>query len=128
MAKVLIADDNRFFRQMLRQKFSCEAEFQVCGEAENGKQAVEQAVRLQPDIIVLDVVMPIMNGVDAARVLRVLMPSVTIIMNSVETDRLTEQQARVIGITEIVGKSGSVLLEKAREALYRDPPNTAVNG
>jgi chemotaxis response regulator CheB len=120
MAKVLIVDDNRFFRRMLCERFDREAEFQICGEAENGKEAVEQALKLDPDLIVLDSVMPVMNGLDAARVLRLLMPRLPLIMNSAVPDQLTEQQAQRIGVAEIAPKSAEILIEKARRALHHD--------
>ena len=120
MAKVLIVDDNRFFRRMLCERFDREAEFQICGEAENGKEAVEKALKLDPDLIVLDSVMPVMNGLDAARVLRLLMPRLPLIMNSAVPDQLTEQQAQRIGVTEIAPKSAEILIEKARRALHHD--------
>jgi len=118
MAKVLIVDDNRFFRRMLCERFDREAEFQICGEAENGKEAVEKALKLDPDLIVLDSVMPVMNGLDAARVLRLLMPRLPLIMNSAVPDQLTEQQAQRIGVAEIAPKSAEILIEKARRALH----------
>jgi DNA-binding NarL/FixJ family response regulator len=118
MAKILIVDDNRFFRRMLCERFDREAEFQVCGEAENGKEAVEKALKLNPDLIVLDLLMPVMNGLDAARVLRLLRPRLPLIMNSAASDPLTERQARTIGVADIAPKSAEVLIREAHKALY----------
>ena len=71
MAKtVLIMDDNAFVRYALCELFKREPDFEVCGEAENGKEAIEKAWELHPDLIVLDFSMPVMNGLEAARVLR----------------------------------------------------------
>src|ERR1700680_2328714 len=81
MAKtVLIVDDNRYIRQDLCEQFKRESDFEVCGEAENGKEAIAKARQLHPDLIVLDLSMPVMNGLDAARELKQLMPAVPIIM------------------------------------------------
>ena len=118
MARILIVDDNGFFRRMLCERFEREEEFQICGEAENGKEAVEKAIKLQPDLIVLDLVMPVMNGLDAARVLRLLMPRLPLIMNSAMVDELAEQQARTIGVPEITSKSADELIGHARRMLY----------
>lgn len=118
MARVLIVDDNGFFRRMLCERFEREKEFQICGEAENGKEAVEKAIKLKPDLIVLDLVMPVMNGLDAARVLRLLMPRLPLIMNSAMVDQLAEQQARTIGVPEIASKSAEELIGHARRMLY----------
>ena len=117
---VLIVDDNAFIRQALCELFERESDFEVCGEAENGKQGIEEAQRLRPDLIVLDLSMPVMNGFDAARVLKRLMPTVFLIMYSAFGDRVAEHQARLIGISEVVSKAehASVLIHKARGLLY----------
>jgi two-component system chemotaxis response regulator CheY len=121
MAKaVLIVDDNALIRQTLCEIFKREGDFKVCGEAENGREAIEKAEQLHPDLIVLDLSMPVMNGLDAARVLKRLMPTVPLIMYSAFGDQYAEQQARLIGISELVSKSEhvSVLIHKARGLLY----------
>jgi two-component system, chemotaxis family, chemotaxis protein CheY len=117
---VLIVDDNAFLRRGLCELFKREADFEVCGEAEDGKKAIEKARELHPDIIVLDLSMPVMNGFDAARVLKRLMPTVPLIMYSAFGDKVAEHQARLIGISEVVSKSehASVLIHKARGLLY----------
>jgi len=120
MAKVLVVDDNEFFRRLLCDRFNSEDGFEVCGEAQNGKEAVEQTVKLQPDLVVLDLVMPVMNGIDAARVLRLLRPTLPLILNSALEDSLSEKQARLIGIADIVPKSAAALIEKARRMLCSD--------
>jgi chemotaxis response regulator CheB len=91
---VLIVDDNASIRQVLCELFEREVDSEVCGEAENGKEAIEKAQELRPDLIVLDLSMPVMNGFDAARVLKRLMPAVPLIMYSAFGDKLAEDQAR----------------------------------
>lgn len=120
MAKILIVDDDASFRRMLHQIFTYEPDFEVCGEAENGKEAVEKVLELQPDVVVLDVLMPVMNGLEAARILRLTMPTLPLILNSATVDPVIEQQARTIGISEIVPKSAEALIQKARQILCRD--------
>src|SRR5689334_18238037 len=71
---VLIVDDSSYVRQALCEFFRCEGDFEVCGEAENGREAIEKAQHLHPDLIVLDLSMPVMDGLNAARVLKALMP------------------------------------------------------
>jgi DNA-binding NarL/FixJ family response regulator len=117
---VLIVDDNAYIRQALCEVFKREADFEVCGEAGNGKEAIEKAQELRPDLIVLDLSMPVMNGLDAARVLKRLMPTVPLIMYSAFGDGSAEYQARLIGISEVVSKyeHASVLIHKARVLLY----------
>lgn len=117
---VLIVDDSAFIRQGLCELFKRESDFEVCGEAGNGKDAVEKALELRPDLIVLDLSMPVMNGFDAARELKRLMPSVPLIMYSAFGDKVAERQAHLIEISEVVSKSehASVLIHKARGLLY----------
>jgi DNA-binding NarL/FixJ family response regulator len=117
---VLIVDDSAYVRQSLSDLFKREADFDVCGEAENGKDAIRQAQELRPDLIVLDLSMPVMNGFEAARILKQQMPSVLLIMYSAFGDKAAERQARLIGISEVVSKSehASVLIRKARGLLY----------
>jgi YesN/AraC family two-component response regulator len=80
MAKtILIVDDNAYIRQALCQVFKSEADFELCGEATNGKEAIDKALELHPDLIVLDLSMPVMNGLDAARELKQLMPTVPLL-------------------------------------------------
>jgi two-component system chemotaxis response regulator CheY len=120
MAKtILIVDDNAYIRQVLCQVFKSEADFEVCGEAENGKEAIAKALELHPNLIVLDLSMPVMNGLDAARELKQLMPTVPLIMYSSFGDAFMEQQARLVGISELVSKSqpAAILISKARDLL-----------
>ena len=63
---VLIVDDNAFICEALCKLFQREADFEICGSAENGKEAIEKARELRPNLIVLDLSMPVMNGFDAA--------------------------------------------------------------
>ena len=77
---ILIVDDNAYIRQMICEALKRESDFEVCGEAENGKEAIDKALASHPDLIVLDLSMPVMNGLEAARHLRDRMPSVPIIL------------------------------------------------
>jgi two-component system, NarL family, nitrate/nitrite response regulator NarL len=116
---ILIADDNMSVRKALCNVFEREADFDVCGLAENGKEAIEKAEKLHPDLIVLDLSMPVMNGLDAARVLKRVMPEVPVIMFSVYSGASTEKEARSAGVWALISKFAhiSVLLGNARAAL-----------
>jgi DNA-binding NarL/FixJ family response regulator len=117
---VLIADDHETIRQALCHLFTSQKDFDVCGEAENGLEAVEMAEVLRPDLILLDLSMPVMNGVEAACELKRLMPMVPIIVFSEYGDVFSEREARSTGISAFVSKTEhlSVLLDKARAVLY----------
>ena len=118
---ILIADDSLFIREALCTFFE-QQDFSVCGEAENGKEAIEKAQELHPDLILLDLSMPVMNGLEATRVLKRMMPEVPVIMYSAYADSSTEKAARSAGVRALVSKSEniSVLLGKARSIL--EPP------
>ena len=117
---VLIADDQELIRHMLCLLFAAQSDFEVCGEAENGQEAVEMAQVLHPDLIMLDLSMPVMNGIEAACALKRLMPMTPIIVFSEFSDVFSEGEARPTGIAACISKteSLSVLLEKARAVLY----------
>ena len=116
---ILIADDSRLIRDALRRLFGNEEDFDVCGEAENGQEAVVKAQQLRPDLILLDLSMPVMNGLDATRALKRVMPKVPVIMFSAYSDSSTERAARSAGVWALVSKfeNVSVLLGKAHRAL-----------
>ena len=118
---VLVVDDNAVIRQALCRTFTSEADFEVCGEAESGRDAIEKAQALHPDLIVMDLSMPaMMNGIEAARALKTLMPMVPVIIFSEYSDVISEKEARSAGISALVSKSEhvSVLIERARALLY----------
>jgi DNA-binding NarL/FixJ family response regulator len=77
---ILIADDNPLIRKMLCRMFEAEADFNLCAEAENGDEAIALALKHRPELIILDLSMPVLNGMDAARELKKLMPGVPIIL------------------------------------------------
>ena len=116
---ILIADDSIFIRKALCTLFEREEDFEVCGEAENGKEAIARAKKLHPDLILLDLSMPVMNGLDAARVLKRVMPKVPVILFSEYSGTSTEKEARSAGAWALVSKFAhiSILLGKARSAL-----------
>ena len=116
---ILIADDSIFIRKALCTLFEREEDFEVCGEAENGKEAIARAKKLHPDLILLDLSMPVMNGLDAARVLKRVMPKVPVILFSENSGTSTEKEARSAGAWALVSKFAhiSILLGKARSAL-----------
>jgi DNA-binding NarL/FixJ family response regulator len=99
---VLLVDDNAAVRTLVRKLFAVEADFEVAGEAENGREAVEKAVNLKPELVILDLAMPVMNGFEAARELRKVLPDTKIILFTVEEGSEVERMAREAGIDAIV--------------------------
>lgn len=121
MTTVLIVDDNAALRAALSKFFAQEPDFEVCGFAENGREGINEANRLHPDLIVLDLAMPVMNGLDAARVLKHTMPKVPLIIYSAMQDESSAKIAKSIGISALVSKSErvSVLIDRARGLIHR---------
>ena len=72
--RILIADDSPFVRRAIRFLLEANPGWEVCGEAANGQEALDRAMKLTPDIIILDLVMPVMNGLQAARRMAVAVP------------------------------------------------------
>jgi DNA-binding NarL/FixJ family response regulator len=101
--RVLIADDSPYIRRAMR-KLVESAGFDVCGEAENGALAVEQADQLQPDLVLLDLSMPVMNGLQAAPLLRKRLPVVPILLFTLYCDRNLEEAALAAGVTSVLSK------------------------
>ena len=101
---VLIVDDHVAVRKALRSLFDLNG-FTVCGEAVNGQDAIEKAQRLHPDLIVLDLSMPVMDGFEAARELTKLMPDIPLMMFTNHVSRLMELNARSAGIWKVISKN-----------------------
>jgi CheY-like chemotaxis protein len=116
---VLVVDDNPAIRRTLCELFTREGDFDVCGEPENGREAIEKAHLLHPDLIVTDLSMPIMNGLEETRILKNLMPAVPVIIFTAHSDPFVEKEAVAAGASALVSKSEdvSVLIATARSLL-----------
>ena len=115
----MLVDDNPAIRHALQHVFEFSPEWNVCGEAENGREGIEKAKALKPDLIVLDVSMPEMSGIEAARVIHDIMPDVKLILCSLHADDVLQAEAKSAGIEVVVSKTQNmqVLLREARELL-----------
>jgi len=115
MAKrVLVADDHPLIRKLLCQLFEREEDYDLCAEAENGQEAIELALKHRPDLIILDFVMPILNGLEAARRLKKIMPDVPIILFTQHATGITLAKPDVI-IDRVVSKGDPAsLIENVR--------------
>lgn len=121
---ILIADDNERVRTVIRQALERETPFKVCGEATDGTQAVSIAKELEPDLVILDVRMPGLNGVEVAGILRYALPRVRIIFVTMYADDITENLASVFHIDAVLSKAGGLtkLIENV-ESLLAEPVN-----
>jgi DNA-binding NarL/FixJ family response regulator len=116
---ILIVDDSPLIRHLVRSYIDRYPEWQVCGEAANGREGIDKAQELHPDLIVLDLSMPVMNGIEAAAVLKRLMPTVPVIIFSEYSSVLSDAEARSAGISALVSKTENIsaLLGKATALL-----------
>jgi DNA-binding NarL/FixJ family response regulator len=102
--RILIVDDHAAIRLALTRVIASVDDFQVCGEAENGRVGVELAMRLKPDLIILDLSMPVMDGLQAARELNRLMPAVPILMYTSFTSANLPAEALAAGVRKVASK------------------------
>lgn len=108
MKKLLIVDDSPIIRHSLRTLLEQQGDWEVCGEAENGREGIDKALRLRPDLILLDLSMPIMNGFQAARELHRLLPRVPLLMFTSFGGSEIEHEALASGIAAVKSKSDGI--------------------
>ena len=104
MATVLIVDDHPAIRSALRAAFESQSGFTVCGEAEDGFDAIGKAKKLLPDLIVLDLRMPVMDGLQAARELKRLFPRIPLMMLTCYHSSAAEREALASGVSAVFSK------------------------
>jgi DNA-binding NarL/FixJ family response regulator len=106
--RVLIVDDSAIIRHSIRACVEHNTDWEVCGEAENGKVAIEKVRALQPDVVTLDWQMPVMNGLEAAREIRHIAPCTTMLLITLHDNVLLTQEAHAAGIKEVLSKTDGV--------------------
>ncbi|MGA3087863.1 MAG: response regulator transcription factor [Terriglobales bacterium] len=114
--RILIADDNELIRQGVRNILASGDNLDVCGEAQDGEETIQRASELLPDLVLLDISMPDVSGLDVARVLRRQMPGTRILMMSQHDPQLFLPRALEAGAHGCLDKAnlGSELLEGIR--------------
>lgn len=85
--KVLVADDHTMFREGMRSLLQKELNIRIIGEADNGREAVRLALELKPDVVVMDITMPDLNGMEATRKIKKAIPQIKVICLSMHSDR-----------------------------------------
>jgi DNA-binding NarL/FixJ family response regulator len=106
--RILLADDLEHIRNLVRSFLQEELGFQVCGEAVDGYDAIEKAQKLKPDLIILDVSMPRMSGIEAAPRLKTLLPQTPIILFTLHEGLTKDFDAREIGVDAVVAKDRGI--------------------
>jgi DNA-binding NarL/FixJ family response regulator len=99
--RVLVADDHPVIRRMVSSTLEAHPHLEVCGEAKNGAEAIEEAKKLKPDVVVLNVMMPVKNGFVAAREIRSSLPgeAIVILSSNADHDSLRKPRSWVCGRT-----------------------------
>ena len=112
--RILIVEDEVSVRNAVRTCLEHHSPFEVCGEAVNGVEALEKATALSPDLIILDLSMPVMNGVEVASLLRARMPHIPVVVYTMFEDVLGHSLTATLGIAAIVSKPDGLVKLLAR--------------
>ena len=122
--RVLIADDSSIVREILKVFLERRMDLEICGEAGDGLEAMEKAIALRPDLVLLDYSMPKMNGAEAASVLKKLTPDVHIILFTMYSEDIGRSVTSGIGVDAVVSKPDGItpLVKAIKVALAGNPP------
>ena len=116
---VLVADDHAIMRQGLSSLLKDEGGFQVIGEAQTGREAVKMAQELQPDVILMDIAMPVLNGLEATRQIRSQNPEAKVIILSAHSEDIYVEQTVAAGVSGFIEKQSSsdILAQAIRDVV-----------
>jgi DNA-binding NarL/FixJ family response regulator len=109
MAKILIADDRQLMRSALKTVFAIRPQWEVCGEATDGCEAVTKASELQPDLIIMDFKMPLADGLQAAREISATAPFIPIVVYTLYRNDELDTAAKQVGVRSVVSKQDGIL-------------------
>jgi len=123
-ARILIADDKQVSLWSTSKILRSYEGWEVCAEAENGQQALSKAVELKPDVVILDLAMPVMNGLQAASEIGKVLPSVPIVLYTLYNLPPLELEAKRVGVRQVVSKPDSEALFKTVQSLLADKAET----
>ena len=105
---ILLVDDSENERAVIRMAVEGLTKYRVCGEAVNGTQAIEKALELKPDLIIMDLAMPLMNGLEAASVLKKALPGTPVILFTLYGDLVRSERSPTFGVTDVVSKEEGI--------------------
>jgi DNA-binding NarL/FixJ family response regulator len=108
MKRVLIVDDNVYVRDLLHTFLKDAPEIEICGEAINGAEAIEKAKELKADVVLLDLAMPSMNGVEAASILKKTIPGVSVIMFTMYSENIPKSALSSMGVDVVLSKTDGI--------------------
>jgi DNA-binding NarL/FixJ family response regulator len=108
MKRVLIVDDNIYVRDLLHTFLKDAPEIEICGEAINGAEAIEKAKQLKADVVLLDLSMPSMNGVETASILKKTIPGVCVIMFTMYSENIPKNAISSMGVDVVLSKTDGI--------------------
>jgi DNA-binding NarL/FixJ family response regulator len=103
--RVLVVDDHPTIRRAVRFALQSQPHIEICGEAADGAQAIQEATKLKPDVIVLNINMPVLNGFEAAREIKTILTKSAIVILSQNADQQFVEDAKKVGVQAYVAKS-----------------------
>jgi DNA-binding NarL/FixJ family response regulator len=115
--RILIVDDNPSVRLALKKFLEHNPRWLVCGEAEDGRQAVDCVRQLKPDLVVMDFLMPVQDGLHASEQIKALFPEVSILLCTMFASSQLSQKARSAGVGGILPKTNIARIGEAIGAL-----------
>jgi CheY-like chemotaxis protein len=104
LPRILIVDANARMRRTIRRVVEDRTDLQVCGEGTDGQDAIRRAEQLKPDLVILDLTMPKMNGLQVARAIKKLLPKVRLVLFSLGENQLVRKAAKAAGINAVASK------------------------
>ena len=119
MTRILIADDSQQVRKSLRNLLEQHDGWQVCGEANDGDEALVKIERLSPEVVVLDLAMPGLDGLEVARRITKMHKQISVVLCSMYVDPQLSQSARRAGVSGLVSKSNPSQVIAGIEAALR---------
>jgi two-component system, NarL family, nitrate/nitrite response regulator NarL len=126
--RILIVDDSPLIRKCIRASIQEMPNWKVCGEAENGQIGIEKTKDLNPDLVILDLSMPVMNGLDAARHINQAFPNLPLVMLTMHASEQLSEEAKAAGIKEVLPKDkGLDDLLRSMRVLLASPSASGFN-
>jgi DNA-binding NarL/FixJ family response regulator len=111
--RILIVDDSPSVRIALRKFLEQNASWRVCGEGEDGREAVERVRELKPDIVVMDFLMPVQDGLHAAEEITAMFPQMPILLCTMFASSQLNQKARTVGVRGVLPKTNIARIGEA---------------